>query len=238
MKNLLSILLALLTLGIGRAQEFATEKKITDADKEIEGQQMHLVVTDASTGQPKSARLRVSGIGRKALEIKAVSDTMIEINTYRLLSVSCAEKGYMFYSEKFWPDEKDIHNQNVTLKPLEVGLKSEVRDVVFKGDDTEIYGKSEEALMELVRWMQLNPEVRLAVIGHVNGPDNAKSAKFYQAASLKRAKAVVKWMETSGVEKTRLEARGAGNSEMLYPKPKTDWESDANRRIQIEVIGL
>jgi len=227
-----------LNYGVVTAQKFGTEKKISDSDNEISGQQMRLTVSDATTGTPMSVDLRVNGVGRKSLDLKAISDTTMEIKTYRQLSISCVEPGYMYYSEKFWPEEKKIHKQKVLLKPLAIGLKTDVRDVVFKGDDTDIYEKSEEALLELIRWMDLNPSVRVAIIGHVNGPDNAKSKKFYQTASLKRAEAVVKWMIAKGVDQSQIEAKGAGNSEMLFPDPKTDWENDANRRIQVEVIGL
>ena len=86
--------------------------------------------------------------------------------------------------------------------------------------------------------MTLNPTVKIAVIGHVNGPDNNKSQKFYNKASTMRAKAVVDYLIAQGIDSERLEAKGAGNTEMLFPEPNTDWEHEANRRIEIEVVGL
>jgi len=36
----------------------------------------------------------------------------------------------------------------------------------------------------------------------------------------------------------RLQAKGMGNSEMLYPDPSTDWQNEANRRIEIEITAI
>jgi outer membrane protein OmpA-like peptidoglycan-associated protein len=41
-----------------------------------------------------------------------------------------------------------------------------------------------------------------------------------------------------GIEPERLATKGAGNTQMIYPDPQTEWETQANRRIEIEVIGL
>lgn len=218
--------------------QFVAEKKITDPDADVVGQQMQIRVLDGKNGQVFEADVRVDGLSRKPILLSEVSDTTFQIRTYRLFNVSCVKEGYMYFAHKFWPDEQALHVENVVMKPLALGLKTDVRDITFLGDKTEIYSKSTDALEEIMRFLELNPTVKLAVIGHVNGPDNQKSANFYRKASLERAQSVVDYLIEHGVAKERLEARGAGNGEMLYPKPQTDWQSEANRRIEIEVIGL
>ncbi|MCB1148245.1 MAG: OmpA family protein, partial [Leptospiraceae bacterium] len=153
-------------------------------------------------------------------------------------NITCLKKGYMYYAHKFWPDEKSVHEENITLMPLKKGLKTDVREITFLGDETEIYHKSKPALDELIEFLHQNPGMKLAIIGHVNGPDKQKSENFYRKASMKRAQSVVDYLIKSGISKDRLEARGAGNTQMIYPNPKTDWQSEANRRIEIEVIDL
>ncbi|MEO0404269.1 MAG: OmpA family protein, partial [Bacteroidota bacterium] len=152
--------------------------------------------------------------------------------------VSCALPGYMYYADKFWPAEKELHIQQVKMEPLAVGQITDVRDISFLGDKTEIYHKSKPALMEIVEFMKMNPTVKIAVIGHVNGPDNAKSQKFYTKASLARAKAVVDFLVSQGISEDRLTSEGVGNTQMLYPDPQTEWQNDANRRIQIKVTEV
>ena len=87
--------------------------------------------------------------------------------------------------------------------------------------------------------MNQNPNVKIRIIGHANGPDSEKRGPaFYKKASEKRAESVRDYLITHKIDPARLVTKGAGNAEMLYPNPKTDWETQANRRIEIEVVGL
>lgn len=228
----------LLQFCIGASAQFVTEKSIDENEEEIKDQKMHIQVIDAASKSAATADLRIEGISRKELILKAVSDTVLPIRTYRLLNISCVKQGYMYFAKKFWPEEKHVHEEKIMLLPLKVGLKTDVQAITFIGDETQVYSKSMWALDELLEFMKLNPTVQLAIIGHVNGPDKEMSAAFYKKASLKRAEAVVNYLISKGIDKSRLEARGQGNTQMLYPKPIADWQSEANRRIEIEVIGL
>ena len=230
----------LLSVAFGSAQaQFVEEKKISDSDAYITYQEMNITVSDASANAPLAADVRVKGLNpRKIVVMEDVKDTTFEIKNYRLYTVSCLERGYMYYSEKFWPEESTLHKQEIKLQPLSVGLKTDVRDITFLGDKTEIYHKSRETLEELIEWMKLNPTVKIAVIGHVNGPDQSKSERFYRKASEERAQSVVDYLVSDGIDASRLVAKGAGNTEMIYANPTTDWQAEANRRIEIEVVSL
>lgn len=219
--------------------QFAEERKITENEVIIENQQMNIKVVDAQTKENTSSDVVVRGLNaRKPILMTNISDTVFEIKNYRLYTVSCLKKGYMYYNEKFWPNEVQVHLQEVELEPLALGLKTDIRDIYFLGDKTSIYAKSKPAIDELVDWMKLNENVTLAIIGHVNGPNNEKSERFYRKASQERAASVVQYMVSQGIPMERLDSRGAGNTEMIYPDPQTNWENEANRRVEIEIIGL
>lgn len=233
-----NLILALLFLPFSIHAQFVTEKKVSDPDVDIDKQIMHISVIDGKTGQLTEADVRIEGLLRRSFTVESLIDTTFRIRTYRLFNISCVKEGYMYYAHKFWPDEKAKHEERIILKPLQVGLKTDVRDITFLGDKTEIYTKSTEALDEIIAFLELNPTVKLAVVGHVNGPDSKKSRNFYRKASLKRAESVVDYFVEHGIDENRLEAKGAGNTEMIYPDPITDWQSDANRRIEIEVVEM
>lgn len=236
--NLFCLLFILALSQTGNAQ-FAEERKIEDNEVVIEDQQMNIVVIDAESKEETESDVVVRGLNpRKPVIIEDVTDTIIEIKNYRLYTVSCLKKGYMYYNQKFWPDEVQVHYQKVDLQPLEIGLKTDIRDIMFLGDKTAIYAKSKPAIDELIEWMKLNDNVKIAIIGHVNGPNNDRSERFYRKVSLERAQAVVDYMIENGIDADRLDAKGAGNTEMIYPDPQTTWENEANRRVEIEVIGL
>ncbi|MFK7757831.1 MAG: OmpA family protein [Flavobacteriales bacterium] len=219
--------------------QFTQEKKISDNEKFTGKQFMNIKVAHAKSGELMPADIYINGLNpRRQVVFEDIIDTTFEINNYRLYTVSSIKKGYMYYCDKFWPDENQIHVQDITLKPLSVGLTTDVRDITFLGDQTAIYHKSESALKEIKLFLDLNPEISIAIIGHVNGPDNIKSRKFYQKASEERAQAVVESLIELGVDEEKLSVQGRGNTEMLYPDPQTDWQNEANRRVQILITAI
>lgn len=227
-------------VGVSASAQFVTEKAIDSTKVELEDQKMIIKVLDGVSKAPVSADVIIKGLNpRKAVVLSSVSDTTLLLKSYRLYTVSVVKKGYMYFAHKFWPDEKEVHEEWVILKPLSIGLKTNIEDIYFLGDQTEIYFKSVPALEELIAFMKANPTVKIRIIGHANGPDTEKrGASFYKKASEKRAEAVRDYLIQHGIEPERLVTKGAGNTEMIYPNPETDWQTQANRRIEVEVIGL
>jgi outer membrane protein OmpA-like peptidoglycan-associated protein len=232
------LLLVILSLGFGLNAQFVEEKSIKNTDSESEDQVMQIEVFNGKTRQGMKADVMIKGPNpRKTVVLEAIDDTTLTLKKYRLYTVSVIKPGFMYFAHKFWPDEMAIHTEPVELKPIAVGLKTSIEDITFMGDETEIYHKSVPALDEVKTWLELNPSASICVIGHVNGPDNEKSPSFYKKASERRADAVRAWLIQHGIAKERLTIRGAGNTEMVYADPKTDWENQANRRIEIEVTA-
>jgi len=241
MRNLNTLFLSafFLLCALQSSAQFVQERSISDDESGVANQMMQLAVFDDRSNAPLPATVRVRGLNpRKTVDFENIVDTTFTIKTYRLYSVTCIKPGYMYYAEKFWPEEKAVHTQEVRLKPLATGLKTDIRDIVFLGDKTEIYHKSKPALDELIEFLNLNKTMRIAVIGHVNGPDNDRAERVYRKASLERAQAVVDYLVAAGIAAERLEAVGNGNQEMIYADPQTEWQNEANRRIEIEILSL
>jgi outer membrane protein OmpA-like peptidoglycan-associated protein len=243
MKNFIFAIICIVFFSVQSSRtyaQFVQEKAIDSTRIEFEDQQMIIKVLDATTAQMTSADVVIKGLNpRKPVVLKSVSDTTLILKSYRLYTVSVVKAGYMYFAHKFWPEEKQVHEEKVKLQPLSVGLKTDIEDITFLGDETEIYFKSIPALEELVSFLQVNPNVKIKIIGHANGPNTMKRGEgFYKKASEKRAEAVRDYLIEHGIEPGRLVTAGAGNKEMRFPDPKTDWETQANRRIEIEIIGL
>jgi len=238
-KHLIAGLLFFLVCPSDIFSQFTQEKKISENETMSSELYMKIIVENDSSHNTMEADVTVNGLNpRKPVIFQSVSDTTFQIKNYRLYTVSCLKKGFMYYSEKFWPSEDAVHIQKVTLTPIKVGLKTDVRDITFLGDQTAIYHKSKPALLDIKEFLELNPSMKIAIVGHVNGPDNQRSKKFYHKASIERAQAVVDYLIDLGVDEDRLEAQGAGNTEMLYPDPKTDWQNEANRRVEILITEI
>jgi OmpA-OmpF porin, OOP family len=240
MKKILFLAFGVFAFQISNAQ-FTTEKAIDSTQTEVEEQKMQLLVTDFRTKRVMDADVMVKGLNpRKTVIFKDISDTTVVLKKYQLYSVSVIKEGYMYFAHKFWPDESNLHLERIELKPLSVGVKTSIEDITFRGDETEIYYKSLPALEELITFLKANPTVKICIVGHVNGPasDEQKGDSYYRKQSEKRAESVRDYLVQHGIEEDRLTTRGDGNKKMLWPDPQTDWQIDANRRIEIEVTEI
>lgn len=243
MKKFLLILWGIIGLSTFQKvnAQFTTEKAIDSTQTEVEEQKMQLLVTDFRTKRVMDADVMVKGLNpRKTVTFKEISDTTVVLKKYRLYSVSVIKEGYMYFAHKFWPNESNMHLERIELKPLAVGLKTSVEDIYFLGDQTEIYHKSIPALEELIDFLKANPSVKICIVGHANGPvgEEQKPDNYYKKHSEKRADAVKDYLVQHGIDAKRLTTRGDGNKHMIYPDPQTDWQVDANRRIEIEITEL
>jgi flagellar motor protein MotB len=75
------------------------------------------------------------------------------------------------------------------------------------------------------------------VEGHVNGPTFKNTKEFIQLSTA-RAKTVYDFLLVNDIEPARISYAGLGNSQMLYPEPKNKEQSEANRRVEIKVLGM
>ncbi|MEZ4808167.1 MAG: OmpA family protein [Flavobacteriales bacterium] len=145
-------------------------------------------------------------------------------------------KGYMFQTVKVKGSSDPAVNVEVKLVPIAAGEQVVLDDIRFVGNEDQVMRQSEAALLLLLRFMQENPKVRIEVQGHVNGP-TFKNKKEFIELSTARAKTVYDFL-VNDIDPVRIAYQGLGNSQMLYPEPKNREESEANRRVEVKVMGL
>jgi hypothetical protein len=241
MKHLCAIaFMAALLLGGTRPifAQFISEQAIgSDENSDNYDQRMQMEVKDGISHAALPVDLIIKGLNpRKPVVLQGVTDTTIVIKKYRQYTLSCVKEGYMYFSHKFWPDEMSLHIERILLQPLAVGLKTDIEDITFLGDETRIYEKSETTLQELIQFLTINSSVQLKIIGHGNGPDIELGDPRIMKATLQRAETVKNYLVSKGIDAQRLTVEGAGNLRMRYADPRTDWQAEANRRIEIEVV--
>lgn len=134
-------------------------------------------------------------------------------------------------------------------KELKKSDKFKLEDIHFYGNRADFTRDSEDALEQLLDFMQAYPEVRILLEGHVNGKRVRRSdlkraaersgGKFYKNAhelSLGRAQAVKNYLMKNGIAAHRIETIGKGGDEPIYQNPKNNAQSEANRRIEIVIL--
>jgi outer membrane protein OmpA-like peptidoglycan-associated protein len=104
--------------------------------------------------------------------------------------------------------------------------------VQFETGTAEIKAASYPLLDEVVGVMTDGPDIRIAVHGHT---DSRGSAAYNKDLSLRRARAVVKYLMDKGVSPSRLEAQGFGPDKPIASND-TDAGRATNRRVEFKIL--
>jgi flagellar motor protein MotB len=192
----------------------------TEAEKKLK-QQLLINVVDAATGEPIETNLTIDGMQfDKVVEAKGKSSYMYEMDAYRNLKIGCVRKGYMFQTVKVKGTMDPTVKVEVRLTPISPGARVILDDIRFVGNEDKVMRQSEASMLMLLRFLQENAKVKIEVEGHVNGP-TFKNKKEFVDLSTARAKTVYDFLLVNDVEPGRISYVGLGNSQMLFPSPRT-----------------
>lgn len=119
----------------------------------------------------------------------------------------------------------------VAAAPRAVVRRIVLRGVSFNFDSSEIHRDSQVILQAAVEALSESADARVRVSGHTD----SKGAEIYnQALSERRANAVVEYLVSLGVSRSRLDPTGAGESQPVTDNATRDGRA-RNRRVELEV---
>ncbi|MCE9540857.1 MAG: OmpA family protein, partial [Bacteroidetes bacterium] len=121
-----------------------------------------------------------------------------------------------------------------TSQALEVGKKIIANSISFDVSETTLQKESFVALDVFVKLMKDIPSLEIEVSGHT---DNLGSSKINQELSVQRAKAVLDYIVSKGVDKNRMTYKGFGSSDPIESN-KTIEGRKKNRRIEFEILKV
>jgi outer membrane protein OmpA-like peptidoglycan-associated protein len=105
--------------------------------------------------------------------------------------------------------------------------------ILFDVNSDRIRPESTPTLQEIGEMLEENPELRIAIEGHT---DSAGDDDFNQKLSERRAKSVKRFLEeTYGVDESRLEAKGFGESNPMADNETPEGRQN-NRRVELVKI--
>lgn len=214
-----------------------TQAVVQDFRKREDDNFIRIKIRDKDTGEPVEANLTIQGVGRdNALFLG--TDFIFSAGLSKELHVESNTAGYFIYVRDIETNkDKDTDTEIVLeLERLEPGKKLLLEDIKFRQDSDEFLPIAMPALKRLLDFMALNDGVKIEIQGHVNAP-GTKNSNRIQKLSEERAKAVKKWLKQNGIDDSRMEAVGLGNTQPLYEKPKHDWQEEANRRVEIMIVA-
>jgi outer membrane protein OmpA-like peptidoglycan-associated protein len=145
-----------------------------------------------------------------------------------------SQPGYLFYSLHFNYEEKDQDQPlviDIALQPITKNATTVLNNIFFEFNKFEINPKSFTELDEVVKFLNVNPTIKVEISGHT---DNVGNENYNQELSLKRAHSVVDYLSSKGIAKNRLAQIGYGSKRPIKPND-TEENKQVNRRIEFRI---
>lgn len=196
-------------------------------------------VKDLNTNLPIQANVVIRG--KKFLDSTVTNsegyfESDVPKNT--VIGVDVYAPGYFFESKMMKITSKPIEPLEFKLKPANIGAVAEIENLYFVGNQAVLLKKSEPELPKVLRFMQINKNMKIEIGGHVNHPHSYKRpvGSFQQELSDARAQMVADFLIKEGISESRIEVKGYSNTEMVFPFAIDEVSMARNRRVEIKII--
>jgi outer membrane protein OmpA-like peptidoglycan-associated protein/tetratricopeptide (TPR) repeat protein len=146
-------------------------------------------------------------------------------------------KGYLFYSDVFPLADKpgdSVYIKDISLQPIELNASVTMKNIQYAVNSYQLEPVSMIELNKLIQLMNDNPSIQIQIKGHT---DNTGTAAENMKLSENRAKSVVDYLISKGVEAKRLTWKGFGETQPLASN-STEEGKAFNRRTEFVITGL
>lgn len=129
--------------------------------------------------------------------------------------------------------QEDLGN-TATVERVGEGIKLTFNSqLLFDFGKDELQENNKQNLREFAETLRQYPGTDLLVVGHT---DNVGSDSFNKALSEKRAAAVSNFLANQGVNSSRINISGKGESQPVASND-TEWSRSQNRRVEIAIFA-
>jgi outer membrane protein OmpA-like peptidoglycan-associated protein len=146
-------------------------------------------------------------------------------------------QGYLFYSKLYELSKEkadSTYRNDIPLQPIEMNATVRLKNIRFEVNSVKLLPVSLVELDKLLQLMQENPQVKVQVSGHT---DNVGSPSDNLKLSNNRAKAVVDYLVSKGIDIKRLTWKGYGETKPVADN-KTEEGRALNRRTEFTIVGM
>ena len=189
-------------------------------------------------GLPSSVELTTidSGYVLSKLRTDEEGNYLTTLPLGKSYAFSVNRKGYLFYSENF--TLKDNVNDsplvvNIGLQPLEKGSSIILKNIFFESKKFELQTTSFTELNKVAELLKENVALTIQISGYT---DNVGKPADNLLLSINRAKAVITYLQSKGIDSKRLTGKGFGESNAIAPNT-TEAGKSQNRRTELTVIS-
>ncbi len=212
------------------------------AIRPLEVSYMKGTVFDADSRQRLYASFELVDLLTAETVIRSWSDPgtgefLVPITTGRDYALNVSSSGYLFYSDHFslsgFAHQTDPYLKDIPLHPIKTGERTILRNIFFEFDSYELKPESLVELEKLTEFMNSNPGIRIKINGHT---DNIGDPEYNMELSLRRAGAVAGYLAGSGIDESRIEYEGYGETMPLATNETEEGRAE-NRRTEFEITG-
>ncbi len=193
---------------------------------------------NTKAGLPSSVELTTldSGYVLSKLQTDEDGNYLTTLPSGKNYAFTVNRKGYLFYSESF-KLTGDISDSprvvNIALQPIEAGAAIVLKNIFFTSKKFELEKTSYAELDKVVALMNENPKLTVLISGYT---DNVGKPADNLLLSVNRAKAVVFYLQTKGIDEKRLSGKGFGETKPIDINT-TEAGRANNRRTELSVVS-
>ncbi len=217
-----------------------TNGDIYTTKKIREGNTLFVNISNSKTKQP----LDLATVTCYELNTKKVIANSILSNGVAKMSISTEPKKYYIVShapsyvtmeENFIVPNMMVNKDtsiSLAMSPIEVGQKIQLKHIFFERGKANLLEESFLELGLLTEVLTENPTMEILVSGHT---DSRGMPKANQKLSESRVKSVVEYLQSKGIDQTRLKYKGFGSSQPVATNA-TDEGRAKNRRVEFTIL--
>lgn len=194
--------------------------------KTMKGLPSSVVLTDLSSKRITS-NVQTDETGNYLITLPIGKDYAFNVN----------RKGYLFFSENFSLSQKEpdsTYNIDIPLQPIEANATTVLKNVFFDINKYDLKPESQVELDEIIQLLKDNPAVTIQISGHT---DNVGKPADNMLLSENRAKSVIIYLRSKGIDIKRLSFKGWGDTKPVADN-KTEEGRARNRRTELQVISI
>lgn len=196
---------------------------------------------DAITKKPVEAEIEIidNVSGQVIQTFKSNSATgkfLLSLNSGKNYGIAVKASGYLFHSENFdipLYSDYNLVDKEIELKNIAVGSKIALRNIFFATGSAQLTKESNAELDRLVKLLKDVPKLKIEISGHT---DNVGSESMNQKLSEDRAKSVVDYLASKGIDRSRLTAKGYGSLRPVASNNSNEGRQQ-NRRTEFEILA-
>ncbi len=191
-----------------------------------------------TTGLPSAVELTDIKTGNLISKIQTDEDGnyLVTLPVGKDYAFNVNRKGYLFYSDNFSLSKNNIDSVfrvDIPLQPIEKGATIVLKNIFFETGKFDLKNESKTELDKLVALLNDNPNLKIELEGHT---DNVGQEKDNLLLSTNRAKAVVGYLLSKGINTQRLTYKGFGSSKPVANNA-TEAGKALNRRTELSIIS-